>query len=497
MAIILNQKSIAFDGMDDWIAVSAHSTIGNIFDGGGTLDAWIIINTHGGNLRLIHKQSAGWQLFTAGTSGSNTRLRFQMNFSGTDADFRMSGYDVPMDEWVHIRLEYDSSDVANLPTIYVNGESKSFTAVSAPTGTQSDDSATAMGIGATNLGAANWDGSIDELSLWTKTGISGTYNDGVPTDLSGNADYDTYCVAWWRMGDGDTYPTIEDQKNSNDGTMTNMASEDIADDVIVGTVFPDSVELAFTVEQPSVVPGSVTVSPNAVSMPFTVQEPSVTPGSVTVNPDTVELSYTVEQPFVSTGSVTVSPDTTALTFTVQQPSVSVGDATVSPDSVSLSFTVQEPSVSTGSVTVSPDTTSLSFTVQEPSVSTGDLTVNPDSVSLSFTVEQPSVSTGSVTVAPDTVGLTFTVQEPTVSQSTDEQTVSPNIVPLVFTVQEPTVTTGGVTVSPNVVALTFTVQEPVITDGIAIVDSNTVIAITRPYTTELSVARPYTIDIEIT
>jgi hypothetical protein len=29
------------------------------------------------------------------------------------------------------------------------------------------------------------------------------------------------------MGDGDTYPTIEDRVGSNDGTMTNMVSGDI------------------------------------------------------------------------------------------------------------------------------------------------------------------------------------------------------------------------------------------------------------------------------
>jgi hypothetical protein len=33
------------------------------------------------------------------------------------------------------------------------------------------------------------------------------------------------------MGDGDTYPTIEDNAGSYDLTMTNMASDDIVEDV--------------------------------------------------------------------------------------------------------------------------------------------------------------------------------------------------------------------------------------------------------------------------
>ena len=45
--------------------------------------------------------------------------------------------------------------------------------------------------------------------------------------------YDSTSLAgWWRMVDGDTFPTILDNSNnSNNGTMTNMASGDIESDV--------------------------------------------------------------------------------------------------------------------------------------------------------------------------------------------------------------------------------------------------------------------------
>ena len=49
----------------------------------------------------------------------------------------------------------------------------------------------------------------------------------MPNNISGYPDL----IGWYRMGDGDTYPTIQDNKGSNDATMTNMASDDIQTDV--------------------------------------------------------------------------------------------------------------------------------------------------------------------------------------------------------------------------------------------------------------------------
>ena len=39
-------------------------------------------------------------------------------------------------------------------------------------------------------------------------------------------------LSWWRMGDGDTFPTLTDNgSGGNDGTMTNMSSGNIVEDV--------------------------------------------------------------------------------------------------------------------------------------------------------------------------------------------------------------------------------------------------------------------------
>ena len=76
---------------------------------------------------------------------------------------------------------------------------------------------------------------LDECSIFdtalTPAEISEYWNNGTPTDLSGESNLSGY----WRNGDTagpSVFPTIEDfSSNSNNGTMTNMVSGDIVTDV--------------------------------------------------------------------------------------------------------------------------------------------------------------------------------------------------------------------------------------------------------------------------
>jgi len=75
------------------------------------------------------------------------------------------------------------------------------------------------------------DGEIDEVAVWdsalTGAQAKAIYNGGTPADLES-----LNPVGWWRMGDGDTFPTLTDHgSGSNNATMTNMGAEDIVSDV--------------------------------------------------------------------------------------------------------------------------------------------------------------------------------------------------------------------------------------------------------------------------
>tara|TARA_Y100000310_G_scaffold55056_1_gene50486 strand:- start:1464 stop:2270 length:807 start_codon:yes stop_codon:yes gene_type:complete len=85
-------------------------------------------------------------------------------------------------------------------------------------------------------------GNIDEVGYWaehilTEEEATALYNSGAPIDLqtdSGNYASSDNLTSYWRFGDGDTYPTITDNEGSNHGTMTNMSSGDIVEDVPSG-----------------------------------------------------------------------------------------------------------------------------------------------------------------------------------------------------------------------------------------------------------------------
>ena len=76
---------------------------------------------------------------------------------------------------------------------------------------------------------------ITNVSLWTgsdfdASAVSELYNSGAPGDVLSHSLVGAL-AGWWKFGDGDTYPTLQDLGPLNkDGTMTNMASGDIVTD---------------------------------------------------------------------------------------------------------------------------------------------------------------------------------------------------------------------------------------------------------------------------
>ena len=92
---------------------------------------------------------------------------------------------------------------------------------------------TILFLGDSGLGGFShvFNGEIDEVSIYsrglTQSEVTSIYNGGVPNDVSSISNIE----AWWRMGDGDTFPTLTDNIGSNNGTMTNMTSGNIVTDV--------------------------------------------------------------------------------------------------------------------------------------------------------------------------------------------------------------------------------------------------------------------------
>lgn len=71
-----------------------------------------------------------------------------------------------------------------------------------------------------------WAGKLDEPTVWdtafTANDHAELFNNGTPMNPVAHTKA-AYLLHWWRMGDGDSYPTIEDQIGVADGIATNMA----------------------------------------------------------------------------------------------------------------------------------------------------------------------------------------------------------------------------------------------------------------------------------
>lgn len=86
------------------------------------------------------------------------------------------------------------------------------------------------------IGASRWDtnssdsypflGNIDEVTFWNTAfsdeQVVALYNSGAPTNPNTHSQ-SASLLHWYRMGDGDTFPTVTDRKGSANGTCTNMS----------------------------------------------------------------------------------------------------------------------------------------------------------------------------------------------------------------------------------------------------------------------------------
>ena len=145
--------------------------------------------------------------------------------------------------WANIILTYDggttgssSGSISNYYSrfeIFVDGASQSVTNSNGNFGWSSGVDSDLIRLGRRASGNDYMKNStkLDEVAVWGSdetANVASIYNSGDPLDLStlGSAPSN-----WWRMGDGDTFPTLADNVGSIDLTMNNMTVADIVNDV--------------------------------------------------------------------------------------------------------------------------------------------------------------------------------------------------------------------------------------------------------------------------
>jgi len=231
-----NTLSTRFDGIDDYCeTASTYSALDGVTK--ATWSVWVNpTNTSG--IRVVYHnprnttiQKSQFMLWLVSTN----RIDFSIRES---AYIRGDISSITFGSWNHIMCCIDTT-LSNvlMGKIFVNGAdvTTSQNVSSLPSGII-PNAADSLYIGKEAQGYGSpFSGAIDELAIWSgvdlRSDVSTIYNSGVPNNLNDSSIVATAPTTYFRMGDGDTFPTLQDTNGSADLTMTNMTSGNIITDV--------------------------------------------------------------------------------------------------------------------------------------------------------------------------------------------------------------------------------------------------------------------------
>ncbi|MHA2426443.1 MAG: LamG-like jellyroll fold domain-containing protein [Candidatus Hermodarchaeia archaeon] len=226
---VYTSKSLRFDVADEYVDIGNPSELN--FDVSDSFSISVWVKNSGDTYQGVVGKIAGgvgWYIRTYNTTAT-TRcfLQFVMDGSGIIEVYmgdRRGAF--PYNEWVNVVVTYDGTNDGNGVKFYMNGELY-------PTYIHLNTAnTTILNSGDFTAGLANSTyniGNMDELSVWDKelsqADVTAIWNGGDPANLSLHASV-ANLAGWWRMTDG---------LGPIDGTMTNMAADDINGDIPVAS----------------------------------------------------------------------------------------------------------------------------------------------------------------------------------------------------------------------------------------------------------------------
>jgi len=238
-----NTKSIKFD-QNDWLGANAallDSTLGRTGNGAGASDAWAISFyfkvggssnqeqtvfyfgsndvANGNHIRVWYNGDNGSRrqiCFRYGTNNNHLLLKTPVGSVGSN------------NGWQHFLITYDGgttgsssgsiNDYYSRFKIFLNGVQQTTVNSHSNYGITTSLTGQNLRVGRyNNSGYMRSNCKVDELAIWDSdqsANIANIYNTGVPFDLS---TLGTQPKHWSRMGDGDTYPFLQDS-----GTGANL-----------------------------------------------------------------------------------------------------------------------------------------------------------------------------------------------------------------------------------------------------------------------------------
>lgn len=249
-----NSKSIQFQNQD-WLGANAallDSVLGRTTNGSGGSDAWSISfyfkpGTSSNNNQTVFyyggaTSNDGHILVRHRGNDNNLTLFYGTAFNNLELTTPSSS--LSSSNWNHVLITYDGgttgsssgsiNDYYGRFAIYIDGSLQSTTKSNSNFGYTGSISGSNLRVGRYTSGNYMRNScKVDELAIWDSdqsSNVATIYNSGAPFDLS---TLGTQPKHWWRMGDGDTFPNLQDSGTEANCTfvMYNMTVADIVNDV--------------------------------------------------------------------------------------------------------------------------------------------------------------------------------------------------------------------------------------------------------------------------
>ncbi|BAQ92503.1 putative carbohydrate-binding module [uncultured Mediterranean phage uvMED] len=250
-----NTKSINFSNQD-WLGANAaqvEHALGRSANGSGSSDAWSVSLWYKGST-----DNQGQTIFYFGNNDTTNqayielrqtnhngskRLRFRYGSSNNYIQLTTPSGSITPNTWQHILITYDggttgasSGSVSNYYSrfgIFIDGTAQTTSNTHSNYGWSGSVVGQNWRVGRFASGSHMRQAKVDELAIFDSdqsANISDIYNAGAVFDLSTLTEEPKH---WWRMGDGDTYPNLQDSGTEANCTfvMYSMTSADIVNDV--------------------------------------------------------------------------------------------------------------------------------------------------------------------------------------------------------------------------------------------------------------------------
>ena len=226
-----SQASLDFDGVNDYVDCGNASALNFERTDPFSLSVWVKPSNVTNYRMLVTKKGVngtdpGYQWFML---GDIMYFDFVHSFTGNKyiRVTKSFAYNWNVGTWYHFVVTYDGSSNASGVNFYRDGSQLSSLTTVMDGLDDSTTNSTSVTLGS-RQNQLYFAGNMDDVAVFNSelsaSDVTSIYNSGYPKDESSTSNL----VGYWKMGDGATYPTIpDDSSNSNDGTMTNMASDDI------------------------------------------------------------------------------------------------------------------------------------------------------------------------------------------------------------------------------------------------------------------------------